>query len=79
MRMMIMTTKSNDKICEICRRQINCDVDNWTLMEDYKGKNKVRTIYLHEICFRERFKMMVKLDTMGRGLIKKFPQEILPT
>lgn len=57
--------KSRIKLCIYCQKDINCDVDKFTLLGTYQGRNILDESYFHFKCFNEWYQSKVKEKAMN--------------
>jgi len=48
------------KVCSICKCAIDTNLDNYSQVKSYAGKNELSKRYYHTLCFMERIAVKAK-------------------
>ena len=57
--------------CQICGDQIVIAEEKYTEMTDWIGNKVITTIFLHDDCFRNRFKSLIHGQKIASQLFRK--------
>ena len=58
------------EICKLCNKPVNTNKDNWAVLIDYTGKEKIAIGFYHRFCFQDMIK------AKGEILQKNFEERL---